>query len=134
VNLGEDPKVCLLVVIGVREDGCKELLAVEDGYRESEDSWASAFRDLRDRGMNEPHTPNLAILVLPRFAVPGSPCPIRDYARAARSVIARRLGQFLEASAGKRRRPLPSRRGAAFLRDRLLASALMASLLDESQA
>ncbi len=34
VRLGEDPKVCLLIVIGVREDGCKELLAVEDGYRE----------------------------------------------------------------------------------------------------
>jgi transposase-like protein len=41
-------------VIGAREDGCKELLAVDDGYRESEDSWAVAFRDLRDRGMNEP--------------------------------------------------------------------------------
>ncbi len=54
VRLGEDPKVCLLVVIGVREDGCKELLAVEDGYRESEDSWASVFRDLRDRGLGEP--------------------------------------------------------------------------------
>jgi len=34
VRLGEDPKVCLLIVIGVREDGEKELLAVEDGYRE----------------------------------------------------------------------------------------------------
>jgi putative transposase len=54
VRLGEDSKVCLLVVIGVREDGCKELLAVEDGYRESEDSWAVVFRDLRDRGMAEP--------------------------------------------------------------------------------
>ena len=54
VRLGEDPKLCLLVVIGVREDGCKELLAVEDGYRESEDSWSAVFRDLRDRGMNEP--------------------------------------------------------------------------------
>jgi putative transposase len=31
-----------------------ELLAVEDGYRESEDSWSAVFRDLRDRGMNEP--------------------------------------------------------------------------------
>src|SRR5947209_6990490 len=51
VRLGEDPKLCLLVVIGVREDGEKELLAVEDGYRESEDSWAAVFRDLRDRGM-----------------------------------------------------------------------------------
>ncbi len=54
VRLGEDSKLCLLVVIGVREDGCKELLAIEDGYRESEDSWAAVFRDLRDRGMNEP--------------------------------------------------------------------------------
>src|SRR5438477_4785847 len=54
VRLGEDPKVCLLIVIGVREDGEKELLAVEDGYRESEDSWAAVFRDLRDRGMGEP--------------------------------------------------------------------------------
>ena len=36
VRLGEDPKLCLLVVIGVREDGEKELLAVEDGYRESD--------------------------------------------------------------------------------------------------
>jgi putative transposase len=54
VRLGEDAKLCLLVVIGVREDGGKELLAVEDGYRESEDSWSAVFRDLRDRGMNEP--------------------------------------------------------------------------------
>ena len=54
VRLGEDSKLCLLVVIGVREDGCKELLAVQDGYRESEDSWAAVFRDLRDRGLNEP--------------------------------------------------------------------------------
>lgn len=54
VRLGEDSNLCLLVVIGVREDGCKELLAVEDGYRESEDSWAAVLRDLRDRGMNAP--------------------------------------------------------------------------------
>jgi putative transposase len=54
VRLGEDPRLCLLVVLGVREDGCKELLAVEDGYRESADSWAAVFRDLRDRGMSEP--------------------------------------------------------------------------------
>jgi hypothetical protein len=39
VRLGEDDKLCLLVVIGVREDGTKELLAVEDGYRESTESW-----------------------------------------------------------------------------------------------
>jgi transposase-like protein len=54
VRLGVDPKLCLLVVIGVREDEEKELLAVEDGYRESEDSWSAVLRDLRDRGLNEP--------------------------------------------------------------------------------
>jgi len=54
VRLGEDDRLCLLVVIGVREDGTKELLAVEDGYRESTESWASVMRDLQARGLNEP--------------------------------------------------------------------------------
>jgi putative transposase len=54
VRLGEDDRLCLLVVIGVREDGVKELLAVEDGYRESTESWAGVMRDLKDRGLNEP--------------------------------------------------------------------------------
>jgi transposase-like protein len=54
IRLGEDDKLCLLVVIGVREDGTKELLAVEDGYRESTDSWAAVMRDLKARGANEP--------------------------------------------------------------------------------
>src|SRR3954469_8211669 len=54
VRLGEDDRLCLLVVIGVREDGTKELLAVEDGYRESTESWAAVMRDLKNRGLNEP--------------------------------------------------------------------------------
>lgn len=54
VRLGEDDRLCLLVVIGVREDGTKELLAVEDGYRESTESWASVLRELKRRGLNEP--------------------------------------------------------------------------------
>ena len=54
VRLGEDDRLCLLVVIGVREDGTKELLAVEDGYRESTESWATVLRDLKARGLNEP--------------------------------------------------------------------------------
>jgi putative transposase len=54
IRLGEDDKLCLLVVIGVREDGVKELLAVEDGYRESTESWAVVLRDLKDRGLGEP--------------------------------------------------------------------------------
>jgi len=54
IRLGEDDRLCLLVVIGVREDGVKELLAVEDGYRESTESWSAVMRDLKDRGINEP--------------------------------------------------------------------------------
>jgi transposase-like protein len=54
VRLGEDDRLCLLVVIGVREDGVKELIAVEDGYRESTESWAGVMRDLKGRGLNEP--------------------------------------------------------------------------------
>jgi putative transposase len=44
----------VLVVIGVREDGTKELLAVEDGYRESTESWAGVLRDMKRRGLNCP--------------------------------------------------------------------------------
>src|SRR4051794_39035376 len=54
VRLGENDRLCLLVVVGVREDGVKELLAVEDGYRESTESWASVMRDMNNRGLNEP--------------------------------------------------------------------------------
>jgi transposase-like protein len=45
---------CVLVVIGARENGAKELLAIELGYRESTDSWASVLRDLRERGLRAP--------------------------------------------------------------------------------
>ena len=45
---------CLLVVIGAREDGHKELLAMELGYRESTESWAGVLRGLRERGLVAP--------------------------------------------------------------------------------
>ncbi len=45
---------CLLVVIGAREDGRKELLAMELGYRESTESWAGVLRGLRERGLVAP--------------------------------------------------------------------------------
>src|SRR4051794_3896816 len=54
VRLGADDRLWLLVVIGVRQDGTNELLAVEDGYRESTESWAAVMRDLKARGLNEP--------------------------------------------------------------------------------
>ena len=46
-----DDKLCLLVIIGATEEGKKELVAVEDGFRESADSWLSALTDLRSRGL-----------------------------------------------------------------------------------
>jgi transposase-like protein len=54
VRLGDDKKVCLLVIIGVRESGDKELLAVSEGYRESKESWLTALRDLVSRGFKAP--------------------------------------------------------------------------------
>lgn len=50
----EQDKVCLLVMIGVRTDGRKELVALADGYRESADSWADLLRDCKRRGMRAP--------------------------------------------------------------------------------
>ena len=47
----EDARLCLLVLIGARADGKKELIAVEDGYRESEQSWWELLRDLHSRGL-----------------------------------------------------------------------------------
>jgi transposase-like protein len=41
-------------MIGARPDGEKELLAVEDGYRESAESWKTLLRDLKRRGMVVP--------------------------------------------------------------------------------
>src|SRR6266511_5002846 len=50
----EEQKLCLLVVIGVRADGTKELLALADGFRESAESWADLLRDAKRRGMRAP--------------------------------------------------------------------------------
>ncbi len=50
----EDDRLCTLVMIGARPDGTKELIAVEDGYRESTESWASLLRDLQRQGMRAP--------------------------------------------------------------------------------
>ncbi len=50
----EDDRLCTLVMIGARPDGEKELLAVEDGYRESAESWKALLRDLKRRGMAAP--------------------------------------------------------------------------------
>jgi putative transposase len=50
----EQARLCCLVLVGVRAEGTKELVAVADGERESTDSWAELLRDLRRRGMRAP--------------------------------------------------------------------------------
>jgi putative transposase len=50
----EQQKLCLLVMIGVRADGRKELFALTDGFREATESWADLLRDCRRRGMTAP--------------------------------------------------------------------------------
>jgi putative transposase len=50
----DDDRLCTLVIIGARPDGEKELLAVEDGYRESAESWKAVLRELKQCGMVAP--------------------------------------------------------------------------------
>jgi transposase-like protein len=50
----ENRRMCILVVIGVTEDGEKELVAVQDGYRESEASWTELLQELKSRGLVDP--------------------------------------------------------------------------------
>lgn len=50
----EQDKLCLLVMLGVRADGTKELVAVADGFRQSGESWADLLRDCKRRGIRAP--------------------------------------------------------------------------------
>jgi transposase-like protein len=47
----DDARQCILVIIGATEEGVKEFVAIEDGYRESEQSWLMVLRDLKERGL-----------------------------------------------------------------------------------
>jgi putative transposase len=50
---GEDAeRQCLLVIIGVRPDGSKALVALGDGLRESKETWRDLLLDLKARGLN----------------------------------------------------------------------------------
>lgn len=54
VRLGDDARSACLVVVGVTPAGRKEVIAIEDGYRESTASWAAVLRDLKKRGLSPP--------------------------------------------------------------------------------
>jgi transposase-like protein len=58
-NVRMDDRLCLLVIIGSDETGRKELLALSDGYRESEASWTEVLMDMRQRGLKD--APKLAV-------------------------------------------------------------------------
>jgi transposase-like protein len=55
----ENQRQCILLVMGATPEGQKELVAVQDGYRESEQSWKELLLDLKARGLE--HGPELAI-------------------------------------------------------------------------
>jgi transposase-like protein len=55
----ENKRQCILVIIGARTDGTKELVAVLDGYRESKLSWMDLLSSLKERGLSR--GPKLAI-------------------------------------------------------------------------
>lgn len=50
----EDDRLAALVLVGARPDGSKAVIAIEDGYRESTESWLTVLRDLKTRGMRAP--------------------------------------------------------------------------------
>jgi transposase-like protein len=54
VRLGDDGRSACLVIIGVTPEGRKEVVTIEDGYRESTASWATVLRDLKRRGLPAP--------------------------------------------------------------------------------
>jgi len=51
---GSEDKLCTLVMIGVNDKGEKELLMVEEGYRESSETWSVLLRQLREKGLTAP--------------------------------------------------------------------------------
>lgn len=61
IRLEDEPnsKQCLLVLMGATADGVKELITVQDGYRESEQSWSELLLDLKQRGLST--APKLAV-------------------------------------------------------------------------
>ena len=50
----EEERLCILVMPGVKEDGTKELISIDSGYRESTDSWSCFLRNMKARGLISP--------------------------------------------------------------------------------
>ncbi|MCC6320588.1 MAG: IS256 family transposase [Phycisphaerales bacterium] len=59
IRLGEQDRQCILVIMGATAEGDKELIAIADGFRESEQSWKELLLDVKSRGLTI--DPKLAI-------------------------------------------------------------------------
>lgn len=97
----EDERSCILVIMGCNLKGEKELLALSDGFRESELSWVEMLRDLKARGLKVP--PNLAIGdgALGFWAALGKEFPQDQMAALLGTQDRERAGQTAQGIAGK---------------------------------
>lgn len=127
LGVGLEPEAaCLLVVLGARETGVKELLALEIGYRESTESWANVLRSLRDRGLV---APRLAVGdgALGLWAALSDVFPTTEHQRCWNHRVMNVLDRLPTALADEARRRLrrvhgaSSRAAAEAARDELLA-------------
>ena len=117
----DDERQCLLVVMGALEDGRKQLLAVHDGFRESELSWQELLEDLKRQGLELP--PKLAVgdgaMGFGRHCGKSIRRPVSNAAgstrrptcsiscrRACRAKPSRRCATSILPRVGRRRRPL----------------------------
>jgi putative transposase len=48
----EQDRQCILVILGATAEGRKELVAIQDGFRENEQSWLAVLRNLKERGLS----------------------------------------------------------------------------------
>ena len=126
----EKEKSAILCVLGAREDGKKELLAMEPGYRESKESWADVLRNLRDRGIEAP----LAAMgdgALGIWAALGEVYPLTEHLRCWNHRIANvqsKLPKRLQPEARRRLREMSeaeSREACEELRDRYVSELLI---------
>lgn len=122
----EKEKTALLCVVGAREDGEKELLGMEPGYRESKESWAEMLRDLRNRGLEAPLTA-IGDGALGLWAALNEVYPTTEHQRCWNHRIINvqaKLPKRYQAEARRRLREMyesPTQEGCEELRDRYVA-------------
>ena len=127
----EKEKTALLCIVGAREDGEKELIGMELGYRESKESWAEMLRDLLSRGLEAPFVV-IGDGALGLWAALDEVYPSADHQRCWNHRITNvqaKLPKRLQAEARQRLREMaeaPTRKACEDLRDRYVADLLVA--------